>query len=215
MKKSFAVVGLGRFGTSVAHELMDSGAEVLAIDSDAERVKRIAPFVTCALNIDVCDTDAIREAGLESVDVLVVAMGTNLEASAMTIITAREIGVPYILAKSNSDETSKILQKIGADKVIFPEKDAGVNVARKLLSSGFIDFFGLADNLNVAEIEIKPQWTGKSIKQLNLRRNYGINIIAIKKNGQVINNIEPDIILDEDSRLIITISDKDIKRLLQ
>lgn len=214
MKKSFAVVGLGRFGTSVAIALMNSGAQVLAIDSDPESVKRIAPYVTCALNIDVCDTDAVREAGLDSVDVLVVAMGTNLEASAMTIITAKEIGVPFILAKSNSDETSKILEKIGADKIVYPEKDAGVSVARKLLSSSFIEFFGLTDEINVAEIEIKPQWTGKSIKQLNLRRNYGINIIAIKKADKVLDNVDPDMVLDMNSRLIVTISNKDIKRLM-
>ena len=214
MKKSFAVVGLGRFGTSVAIALMNAGAEVLAIDSDTENVKRIAPFVTCALNIDVCDTDALREAGLDAVDVLVVAMGTNLEASAMTIITAKEIGVPYILAKSNSDEASKILKKIGADKVVYPEKDAGASVARKLLSSNFIEFFGLTDEINVAEIDLKPQWIGKTIKQLNLRKNYGINIIAVKLADRVLDNVDPDMVLDVNSRLIITISNKDIKRLM-
>ena len=139
MKKSFAVVGLGRFGMNVALTLMESGAQVLAIDSDPECVKRISSRVTCAVTVNVCETESLKEAGLENMDGVVVAMGDNLEASAMTIITAKELGVPYILAKSNNDEAAKILSKIGADKVIYPEKDAGINVARKLLCSNFLE----------------------------------------------------------------------------
>ena len=106
MKKSFAVVGLGRFGTNVALTLMESGAQVLAIDSNPECVKRISSQVTCAVTINVCETESLKEAGLENMDGVVVAMGDNLEASAMTIITAKELGVPYILAKSNNDEAA-------------------------------------------------------------------------------------------------------------
>jgi trk system potassium uptake protein TrkA len=214
MKKSYAVIGLGRFGSSVALALSEAGVQVLAIDSDAESVKRIAPFVTCAVNIDVCDTDAMKEVGLDDIDGVVVAMGHNLEASAMSIITAKEMGVPYIIAKSNSDEMAKILMKIGADKVVYPEKDAGYNVAKKLLCSNFMEFFEISDDLGVAEITVKKEWVGKTIKELNLRKNYKINIVAIKEGNKVISDIDPDARLREDSRLIVIMSESSMKRMM-
>jgi trk system potassium uptake protein TrkA len=214
MKKSYAVIGLGRFGSSVAMALSEAGVQVLAIDSDAESVKRIAPFVTCAVNIDVCDTDAMKEVGLDDIDGVVVAMGHNLEASAMSIITAKEMGVPYIIAKSNSDEMAKILMKIGADKVVYPEKDAGYNVAKKLLCSNFMEFFEISDDLGVAEITVKKEWVGKTIKELNLRKNYKINIVAIKEGNKVISDIDPDARLREDSRLIVIMSESSMKRMM-
>jgi trk system potassium uptake protein TrkA len=214
MKKSYAVIGLGRFGSSVALALSEAGVQVLAIDSDAESVKRIAPFVTCAVNIDVCDTDAMKEVGLDDIDGVVVAMGHNLEASAMSIITAKEMGVPYIIAKSNSDEMAKILMKIGADKVVYPEKDAGYNVAKKLLCSNFMEFFEISKDLGVAEITVKKEWIGRTIKELNLRKEYKINIVAIKEGNKVISDIDPDTRLKEDSRLIVIMSEASLKRMM-
>lgn len=176
---------------NVALTLMESGAQVLAIDSDPECVKRISSRVTCAVTVNVCETESLKEAGLENMDGVVVAMGDNLEASAMTIITAKELGVPYILAKSNNDEAAKILSKIGADKVIYPEKDAGINVARKLLCSNFLEFFEISDNVNVAEISVRPEWVGKTLKELDFRRSYNMNIILVKEDERSIEHITP------------------------
>ncbi len=215
MKKSFAVVGLGRFGTNVALTLMESGAQVLAIDSNPECVKRISSQVTCAVTVNVCETESLKEAGLENMDGVVVAMGNNLEASAMTIITAKELGVPYILAKSNNDEAAKILSKIGADKVIYPEKDAGINVARKLLCSNFLEFFEISDNINVAEISVRPEWVGKTLKELDFRRSYNMNIILVKEDGRSIDHITPELQLKESYRLLVTISNEGLKRMMQ
>ncbi len=215
MKKSYAVIGLGRFGTNVALTLMESGAQVLAIDSNPECVKRISSQVTCAININVCETEALRETGLENMDGVIVAMGNNLEASAMTIMTAKELGVPYILAKSNSDEMSKILMRIGADKVTYPEKDAGVHVARKILCNNFLDFFEISDNINVAEISVRPDWVGKAIKDLDLRKKYKMNIIMIKHGAGTIEDISPDLKLEDGYNLIVTISNEGLKRIMQ
>lgn len=215
MKKSYAVFGLGRFGFSVATALMEAGAQVLAIDGDPETVRRISSLVTCAVNIDVRDTDAIKEVGLENIDGVVVAMGHNLEASALAIITAKELGVPYIMAKCNSDESAKVLLKIGADKVVYPEKDAGFQVARKLLCNNFMEYFEISDGISVAEISVKPQWIGKTVKEIDFRKNYKINIIAIKNGTKVDNDISPDDRIEENSRLIVILSDTSMKRLME
>lgn len=215
MKKSFAVVGLGRFGTSVAMTLMDAGAHVLAIDNNPECVKRIASQVTCAVTLNVCDTEALKEVGLETMDGVIVSMGQNLEASAMTIMTSKEMGVPYILAKCTSDEMAKILLKVGADKVVYPEKDTGQNVARKMLFGNFLDYFELSENINVAEFTVKPEWIGKSIRSLNFRKKYKMNVIAIKRGKEVMNEINPDIKLDADCKLIVIVSNDGLKRLME
>ena len=158
---------------------------------------------------------SLKEAGLENMDGVVVAMGNNLEASAMTIITAKELGVPYILAKSNNDEAAKILSKIGADKVIYPEKDAGINVARKLLCSNFLEFFEISDDINVAEISVRPEWVGKTLKELDFRRSYNMNIILAKEDGRSIDHITPELQLKESYRLLVTISNEGLKRMMQ
>lgn len=215
MKKSFAVVGLGRFGRSIALTLMESGAEVLAIDNDSERVKHISSSVTCALNIDACDTDALKSAGIENMDGVIVAMGHNLEAGAMTIITAKELGVPYVLAKSNSDEMTKILLRIGADRVVYPEKDAGAAIAKQILCKDLLEYFEIADNVNLAEIGVRPEWVGKTVGGLDLRKKYKLNIILIRNDDKVTNEIHPDLVLKQGDKLIVTLSDEGFKRIMQ
>lgn len=215
MKKSFAVVGLGRFGKSIALNLMKEGAEVLAIDNDADRVKHISSEVTCALNIDACDTEALKSAGIENMDGVIVAMGHNLEAGAMTIITAKELGVPYILAKSNSDEMSKILLKIGADRVIYPEKDAGAAIAKQILCKDVLEYFEISENVNLVEINARPEWVGKTIGGLDLRKKYKINVILIKNGDNVTNEIHPDLVIKQGDKLIVTLSDEGFKRIMQ
>lgn len=213
MKKSFAVFGLGRFGTSIANALMAQGAQVLAIDSDPDVIKRISPQVTCAVSIDVSDSEAVKEVGLDNIDVVIVAMGQSLAASVMTIMTAKELGVSYVIAKADSDETAKIFLKVGADKVVFPEKDAGVLTARKLMYDSFIEYLEIEDNLGVAEIMIKPEWVGKSIKELDLRKHYKINVIAVKNANQPAHEVNPEEILQANSTLIIMVSDSSLKKL--
>lgn len=213
MKKSFAVFGLGRFGTSIANALISQGAQVLAVDSNPDVIRKISSQVTCAVSIDVCDSEAVKEVGLDNIDAVVVAMGESLAASVMTIMTAKEMGVPFVMAKADSDEMAKIFLKVGADKVIFPEKDAGIHAARKLLYDNFIEYFEIEKNLGVAEIMVRPEWVGKSIKELDLRKNYKINVIAVKSGNQLAGEVNPDEILKSDSRLIVVVSESSFKKL--
>ncbi len=213
MKKSFAVFGLGRFGTSIASALMNQGAQVLAVDSNPDVIRKISSQVTCAVSIDVCDSEAVKEAGLDNIDAVIVAMGESLAASVMTIMTAKELGVPFVIAKADSDEMAKIFLKVGADKVVFPEKDAGIHTARKLLYDNFIEYFEIERNLGVAEIMVRPEWVGKSIKELDLRKNYKINVIAVKNENRLASEVNPDEILKSDSRLIVMVSDSSLKKL--
>ena len=135
----------------------------------------------------------------------------GIDQDGEAIITAKELGVPYILAKSNNDEAAKILSKIGADKVIYPEKDAGINVARKLLCSNFLEFFEISDDINVAEISVRPEWVGKTLKELDFRRSYNMNIILVKEDGRSIEHITPELQLKESYRLLVTISNEGLK----
>ncbi|MGN0396373.1 MAG: potassium channel family protein [Coprococcus sp.] len=214
MKKSFAVFGIGRFGTSIANTLMSHGAQVLAIDSDPDVIKKISSQVTCAVSINVCDANAIKEVGLENIDAVIVAMGHSLEASVMTIMTAKELGVPFVMAKANSDEMAKIFLKVGADRVVFPEKDAGVHAARKLLFDSFIEYFEIDKNLGIAEIKAKPEWIGKTIKELDLRKKYKLNVIAVKNDNNMATEVNPDEILKENAILIVVLSNAQINKLM-
>lgn len=213
MRKSFAVIGLGRFGSSVALTLMDAGVQVLAIDSDPECIKKISDQVTCAVNINVRDVEAIKEVGLDNIDGVVVAMGHSIEASAIAIMTAKELGVPYVLAKCDSDEMAKILLRIGADQVIYPEKEVGINTAKRLIYPSFHELFELEDHIDVVELGVRPEWIGKTVRMLNLRQEYKMNIIVIKKGNQIISDIDPDMVLDENCRFIAAIPDAEIKRM--
>ncbi len=213
MRKSFAVFGLGRFGSSVALTLMDAGAQVLAVDNDPECIKRISDQVTCAVNINVRDAEAIKEVGLDNIDGVVVAMGHSIEASAITIMTAKELGVPYVLAKCDSDEMAKILLRVGADQVIYPEKEAGINTAKRLLYPSFHELFELEAHIDIVEFGVRKEWVGKSVRMLDLRNKYKMNVIVIKKGNQIISDIDPDLILDEECSLIAAVPDSEIKRM--
>ncbi|MBO5424144.1 MAG: TrkA family potassium uptake protein [Lachnospiraceae bacterium] len=214
MKKSFAVIGLGRFGRSIALELYRLGADVMVIDKDEEKINRLSDYVTCAINVDVCDTDALTNVGLANMDAVIVAMSDYLEPSVMSVITAKDLGVPLVIAKARDELTGNIFDKVGADKVVYPEKESGMRLSRKLLSTDFLEFFELSDTVSLIELMPKKEWVGKSLKELNLRKNYRINVIAIKENNDINVVMDPDEPLKEDCPLVITIKISDMKRLM-
>ncbi len=214
MKKSFAVIGLGRFGRSIALELYRLGADVMVIDKDEEKINRLSDYVTCAINVDVCDTDALTNVGLSNMDAVIVAMSDYLEPSVMSVITAKDLGVPLVIAKARDELTGNIFDKVGADKVVYPEKESGMRLSRKLLSTDFLEFFELSDTVSLIELMPKKEWVGKSLKELNLRKNYRINVIAIKENNDINVVMDPDEPLKEDCPLVITIKKSDMKRLM-
>ncbi len=203
VNKSYAVFGLGRYGRAVAKELVANGAEVLAVDNNEDLVNdAIAdiPYCKCA---DVTDAEVIRRLGIANVDVVIIAMATNLEASVMATMLCKEIGVKYVIAKCASEMNCRILSKVGADRVVFPESESGIRLAKNLLSSGFVDIVELSKDVSMIELEIRPEWIGKNLIELDLRKKYGINVVAAIQNGGVTVNIDPAQPLAKDARLIV------------
>lgn len=214
-KKSFAVMGLGKFGRSIVMEMMRAGADVLAIDMDEEKVKRVAEYVTCAVQADVRDPEAMNVLGISNMDGVVVGMTSNLDAAIMATIYAKEAGVPYILVKAQDEIHEKILKKVGADKVIIPERESGIRVARNMVSGSFIDFIELSDRVKMIELKIKPEWIGHTLRELNLRKKHALNVIAVRQDGELLVNQDPDQPLDKDVTLLVTIDKKDMPKLLE
>ena len=203
MNKTYAVFGLGRYGIAVARELVRNGMEVIAVDSDEAIINSAAgelPICKCA---DITDPEVVRQLGISNVDVVIIAMANNLEASVMAVTLCKEIGVETVIAKCANEMHQKILTRVGADKVVFPEKESGIRLAKNLLSSGFVDMVSLAKNVSMIELEIKPEWVGKNLIELNLRKKYSINVVAVRKEDMVSVDIDPHEALDESSKLIV------------
>lgn len=214
-KKSYAVIGLGRFGAAIAEELSRAGAEVLAVDEDEERVHELASVVTCAVKTDVCDAESMESLGLSNMDGVVVAITENLDASIMGTIIAKEAGVDYILAKARDAIHARILEKVGADKVIVPEKESGVRIARSMMSGKFLDFIELSDRIRMIEIPVKEEWIGKTLIQLNLRKAKKINVIAVRNvDDEIIVNFDPERPIKAGMSMLVTVDRNDIAKLV-
>jgi len=182
--QQFAVVGVGRFGSSVARTLCEMGHEVLVIDQDEERVQNLADSVTHAVEADATDEGVMRSLGMRNFDVAIVAIG-DIQASILTTLILKDVGVTYIVAKAVSDLHGKVLAKVGADEVVFPERDMGVRVAHNLVSAHIIDYIELVPGYSIVEVIAHKDFAGKSLKDLDLRAKYGINIVAIKRGEDV------------------------------
>lgn len=191
MKKQCVVIGLGEFGTSIALTLEEQGCEVLAIDTDEKRIEEVTEQVTHAVVANAADPDVLDSLGIRNFDLAVVTIGNNLEASIMTTILVKESGVPYVLAKAQNELHAQVLRKVGADKVVFPERDMGIRVARNLLAGHFIDMIELSDQFSIVEVNTPSSWIGKNLKQLDLRKK-GLNIIAKKDGNTVETVLNPD-----------------------
>ena len=203
IKKTYAVFGLGRYGVAVARELVLSGAEVIAVDLDEKIVNAAAdelPICKCA---DITDPEVIRQLGISNVDVVIIAMASKLEASVLAITLCKEIGVKTVIAKCANEMHRKIFTRVGADKVVFPENESGTRLAKNLLSSGFVDMVSLAKNVSMIELDMKPEWVGKNLIELNLRKKYSVNVVAIRKGDSVSVDIDPHALLEERDKLIV------------
>ncbi|MBE6070757.1 MAG: TrkA family potassium uptake protein [Clostridium butyricum] len=198
-KKQFLIIGLGRFGSSIAKKIYELGHDVLAIDKDEEKVQEISDYVTHAVQLDSTDEGVLKTLGVSNFDVAVVTIGSNLQASVMTTLILKELDIKHIIAKANNELYAKILTKIGADKVIMPEKDMGIRVAHNLVSSNILDYIELSSEYSILEIEAIEEWFNKSLKELQMRKKYGINVVAIKGAEKV--NVSPsaeDVIKERD-----------------
>ena len=203
IKKTYAVFGLGRYGVAVARELVLSGAEVIAVDLDEKIVNAAAdelPICKCA---DITDPEVIRQLGISNVDVVIIAMASKLEASVLAITLCKEMGVKTVIAKCANEMHRKIFTQVGADKVVFPENESGTRLAKNLLSSGFVDMVSLAKNVSMIELDMKPEWVGKNLIELNLRKKYSIKVVAIRKGDSVSVDIDPHALLEAQDKLIV------------
>ena len=213
INKSYAVFGLGRYGIAVATELVNNGADVLAVDIDENIVNSAVadiPFCRCA---DITDPDVIKQLGISNVDVVIVAMANNLEASVMSVILCKEAGVKMVIAKCADEMQGKILCKVGADKVVYPENESGVRLAKNLLSAGMVDLIDLSEDISVIEIPVREKWVGKTLVELDLRKKYAINIIAIRNGEDILVNIDPNVQLSKEMQLVVIINKTDINKL--
>ena len=202
--KQFVVIGLGRFGSSVARTLYALGNDVLAIDISEAAVQEISDSVTHAVQADGTDENVLKSTGIRNFDVAVIGMGDDVQGSIMSTLLVKELGVKYVVAKAQSEIHAKVLYKIGADRVVFPERDMGTRVAHNLASSNILDYIELSSDYSIAEIAAIPDWIGKSLRELSMRSKYGMNVMAIKRNKDI--NISPgadDAILKDDVIVVI------------
>ena len=201
--KSYAVFGLGRYGIAVAKELIDNGKEVIAVDSRQSVVNDAAAFLPVCKCADVTDPEVIDRLGVADIDTVIICMAGNLEASVMAVTLCKEAGVNTVIAKCASEMQKKILLRVGADMVVFPEHESGIRLAKNLLSSGFIDMISSSKDVSIVEIEVKDEWVGKNLIDLNLRKKYGFNIVAIRVGENVNVAIDPMMNLTKEMTLVV------------
>ena len=187
--KSFAVIGLGQFGMTLAKELANADYDVLAIDDKDENIQEIADTVTYAVRADVREPGILKSLGVQNVDVAIIAVAENMEASITATMQVKDLGVPLVLAKAMNSLHGRILEKIGADQVIYPERSMGIRVARNFTASGFEDVFELSTEFSMAEFRIPDEWVGKSLSEIRLREQHHINLVAVK-HGDSVNGFE-------------------------
>jgi trk system potassium uptake protein TrkA len=196
-KKQFIVIGLGRFGTSVAETLYALGNDVLAVDIDEEAVQNIAEKVTHAVQVDANDETSLRALGIGNFDVAIISIGSDIQANILSTLLVKEMNVKHIITKANNALHAKVLYKIGANRVIFPERDMGIRVAHNLCSSNILDYIELSPDFSIAEIVTPKEWEGHSLKDLDLRVRYSINVVAIKRDDNIEVSPSADEIIQE------------------
>ena len=201
-RNSYVVFGLGAFGYSLAETLGDSGYEVMVVDKRNDPIQTISDKVTYAVKADVTEPGVLESLDICQFDVVVVAFTQDMNASIMAAMYAKESGIPKVVAKAVTDIHGTILQKIGVDEVIFPEREMGVRVAQNLIAGGVVDILELSDEFSLVEIHVPASWAGHSLRSLDVRGKYNLNVIAIKDGEEVVMNLEPDQVLSEQQMLV-------------
>jgi len=213
--KQFAVIGLGRFGRAVCSTLHKLGYEVLGTDIDEKQVAQVLTeqIVSHALQLDSTEPAALKEAGIFEFDTVIVAIGNYLQESIITTLNVKEAGVPHVVAKASSEIHGKVLKRVGADHVVYPENEAGCTLARSLTKPAILDRFELDPENSIVELIVPDQFDGKTIADLKLRSRYGLNLIAVSYNDKFEINPDPNQRLQKGSAIVVIGSNKDINRL--
>ncbi|AST07700.1 potassium transporter Trk [Anoxybacillus flavithermus] len=211
-KKEFAVIGLGRFGGSVCRTLSEQGMEVLAIDMNEDKVNEYASIASQAVVADSTDENVLKSLGIRNFDHVIVAIGDNIQASILTTLILKELGVEKITVKATNDYHEKVLKKIGADHIVHPERDMGERIANNMISNNVLDYLELSDRHSIVEIVANERLHGHSLLELDIRAKYGINIVAIKRNNDIIVSPLASEVIYEGDILIVIGADRDIDR---
>lgn len=212
MKQEFAVIGLGRFGGAICEELSREGMSVLAIDIDEQRVNAFKNIASHAVIADSTDEEALLALGIKNIDHVIVAIGDNIQASILTTVILTELGIKRITVKAQNDYHEKILNKIGAHVVVHPERDMGRRLAQSLISSNIIDFIELSDKHRIVEVKAGKKMYGKNLIELNIRAKYGVNVVAIKHNDEMIISPKAEHTVEQGDILVIIGEEDDISR---
>lgn len=213
MAKQFLVIGLGRFGCSVARTLVQMGADVLAVDINEEAVDNIAGEVTQTMIADTTDEKVLNQIGVKNFDVAIVAIGQDIQSSVMTSLLLKEKGVPLVIAKANDALHGKVLEKIGVDKIVYPERDIGVRVAQSCVTPGLLEIIPVSLGYSMFEFPVPSHFFDKTLRELNLRKRFGINVISIRREREVIISPGPEDKILENDVLIVIGDRKKIKEL--
>ncbi len=213
-KKQFIVVGLGRFGVSMAQNLAEQGAEVMAIDRSRERIEDIRDIVTNAVEADAMDRDVLVSLGVRDFDVGIVTIGSDIRSSGTITMLLKELGVPYVIAKAHDEVHGRMLEKLGADKVVYPERDMGRRIAHNLVSGNILDFIEVSPDFSLAEIQPLADWCGKTLAELKLReRMGGINVVAIRSDDKVDPQPGPSTVLRRGDVMLVMASEDTLRKI--
>ncbi|UXV31419.1 potassium channel family protein [Mammaliicoccus sciuri] len=212
MSREYVVIGLGRFGGSIVRELNALDMDVMAIDADEARVNEFSDIATHAVIADTTDEAVMKSLGIRNFNHVIVAIGENIQASTLTTLILKELGVKKVTAKAQNDYHAKILNKIGADTVVHPERDMGRRIAHNVASASVLDYLELSDEYSIVEIKAGERLAGSSILELDVRANYGINIIAVKRGKDIIVAPDPNENIEFHDILIVIGHDNDLNR---
>lgn len=213
MGKQYAVFGLGNFGKSVALSLESLGCEVLAVDKSMEKVQEISEHVSYAMRADIEDVEAMRSIGARNLDGVVIALADSLEASVMATIVAKEIGIPYVIVKAQTELHGKVLKKVGADRVVYPEKEMGLKIARGIVETNFAEWIDLSPEFSLIEYKMPASWAGKTLLELKIRERLGINVVGFICDGEVSIAVDPSQPFPENSIVILIGPNKALEEL--
>ena len=213
MDKQFVVIGCGRFGEAVSTKLIELGKEVMVVDISEDIIQNISQTVTYAVQADATDENSIKSLGIRNFDVAIVSIGTNIQASLLVTLMVKELGVKKVVAKAQNELHAKILYKIGADKVVFPEREMGIKVAKSLVSKNVLDFIELAPDYSVMEVLALDEWVGKTLIEIDMRSKFGINVMAIKHEEDINISILGSYLIKKNDILIVIGNNEDLNKI--
>ena len=212
-QKQYIVVGLGRFGRAIAETLCQDGAEVLGVDCKMYMVERMRDELTQTIQMDAMDRDALETLGVQDFDIVFVTMGSDIRASGTIVLLLKELGARRVIAKAHDEFHGRMLEKLGADQVLFPERDMGRRVAHSLISGNVIEYMELSTRYSMAEIRPKPEWIGKTLKELAMRSSLDINVVAIRSGDAVNAMPQPETRISQGDVMLVVISENALKEM--